>query len=210
MKNTAANSPWRRGRPPPCRTRSFVRPRDLSHKRERHQATLPLNGLKGVTPSRVNQRPMTGRGNSNREENRILVLRPTFQPRTNRSDRTGPRPQTSRLPTAKHVFSCGWGRRGRARTGGPFMLLAFPLEYESRCGRENIPPPSKRQNQQPQPGVVQRCSRSFRPSGAVTADCSGQNNFSAIPPSPQSPTSISQQTTAAVARAAATVNGSVK
>ena len=142
--------------------------------------------------------------------NQILVLRPTFQPRTNRSDRTGPRPQTSRLPTAKHVFSCGWGRRGRARTVGPFMLLAFPLEYESRCGRENILPPSKGQNQQPQPGVVQRCSRSFRPSGAVTADCSGQNNFSAIPPSPQSPTSISQQTTAAVARAAATVNGSVK
>ena len=71
MKNTAANSPWRRGRPPPCRTRSFVRPRDLSHKRERHQATLPLNGLKGVTPSRVNQRPMTGRGNSNREETKF-------------------------------------------------------------------------------------------------------------------------------------------
>ena len=147
---------------------------------------------------------------SEQRRNRIMVLRPTFQPRANRSDRTGPRPQTSRLPTAKHVFSCGWGRRGRARTVVPFMLLAFPLEYESRCGRENIPPPSKGQNQQPQPGVVQRCSRSFRPSGAVTADCSGQNNFSAIPPSPQSPTSISQQTTATVARAAATVNGSVK
>ena len=152
MKNTAANSPWRRGRPPPCRTRSFVRPRDLSHKRERHQATLPLTGLKRVTPSQVNrQRNDDWRMKSESRRNQILVLRPTFQPRTNRSDRTGPRPQTSRLPTAKHVFSCGWGRRGRARTGGPFMLLAFPLEYESRGGgRENIPPRSKGQNQQPQ------------------------------------------------------------
>ena len=145
MKNTAANSPWRRGRPPPCRTRSFVRPRDLSHKRETssHTSSQRVEGgdsFAGEPAADDWQRKFESR------RNQILVLRPTFQPRTNRSDRTGPRPQTSRLPTAKHVFSCGWGRRGRARTVGPFMLLAFPLEYESRCGRENIPPRSKGQN----------------------------------------------------------------
>ena len=78
-------------------------------------------------------------------------------------------------------------------------------------------PPGKGQNQQQQscddPRVVQRCSWSSRSNFDQSShcSCSGQNNFSAIPPSPQSPTSISlSPADDDGAAAAATVNGSVK
>ena len=61
--------------------------------------------------------------------------------------------------------------------------------------------------------VVQRCSWSSRSNFDQSShcSCSGQNNFSAIPPSPQSPTSISLSLADNDgAAAAATVNGSVK
>ena len=127
---------------------------DLSHKRKRHQATLPLIKSKKRTLAKVEH------------FSRIFIWVRTASSSANTpqenpkcTDGTGPHPQQSRaqnLLTAKHVFSCGQGKRGEGEEDLVNLSCFWHFLSSMNHAAEKIFCPSAGQRAKPTTAVVPR------------------------------------------------------
>ena len=164
MKNTDANSPWRRGRPPP------PAPQSPMNEVFCPSSTTCLTKERDIKPhflSSSRRRGLLRRWNILAE---FLIWVRTASSSANTpqenpkcTDGTGPHPQQSRaqnLLTAKHVFSCGQGKRGEGEEDLVNLSCFWHFLSSMNHAAEKIFCPSAGQRAKPTPAAVPRPTRS--------------------------------------------------